>query len=106
MAKGTSANRSLPTSLAFQDLIGIGPVTFFSCRYFYVGNVVGVSPDGKWIEIEQTNVVYETGGFSDTQFSDAQPLWPDGSKVAAKWRLNTEAIESYGILDKEVAKKK
>lgn len=106
MAKGTSATRSLPDSMDFEALKGVGPVTFFSCRYFYVGNVVNVSPDGNWIEIEQTNVVYETGGFADTQFSDAQPLWPDQSKVASKWRLNTEAIESYGILDKEVVKKK
>ncbi len=100
MAKGTNV-RSLPSTMDWKDLQGLR-VTFFSCRYFYNGIVSAVSADGTWIEISECNVVYETGGFADNQFSDAQSLWPAKSAVDAKWRLNTEAIESYGILDKEV----
>lgn len=97
--------KSLPKSVNLKDLIGSGcVVTFLSCRYFYVGEVSGISDDGKWIEIEGkrgAHFVYETGNFTEEAFADAQSLWKDASFTRKAWRIATDGIESYGVLDKE-----
>lgn len=47
-------------------------VTFFCGVYIYTGTLVGVSNEA--VALEGTQIVYETGSFSDAKWKDAQGL--------------------------------
>ena len=74
----------------------------YGADYAYCRELVTVNDAAGTLVVGQILGQVTAGG----KFKRAVEAAVDGSKVAAKWRLNTEAIESYGILDKEVAKKK
>ncbi len=64
-------------------------VTLFCLNYIYTGKLIGVND--KFVLLEKASVVYETGAFSEKQWKDAQAL-------PGNWYVQTECIESYGIL--------
>ena len=65
----------------------IGKKLAFQCaRYIYFGKVVKVNET--FIELDDAQTIYETGGFSNTSASDAQDM-PKG-----KTYLMRQAIES------------
>ncbi len=63
-------------------------VTFFCLNYIYHGKLIGVNTND--LILEDAFVVYDTGAFDKTGFTDAQ-------KLAKEWRLRTSVIESYGV---------
>jgi len=67
-------------------------VTFWCGVYIYTGKLVGVSDT--CVKLEDAKVVYETGAFSIKQWGDAQSL-------SAAWYIQTAAIESFGVMNKE-----
>lgn len=64
-------------------------VTFFCLNYIYHGKLIGVNE--KDVLLENAYLVFETGGFEEKGFKDAQFL-------ADEFRLRTATIESYGVL--------
>lgn len=64
-------------------------VTLFCSSYFYTGRLVGVNDT--FVKLEDPSVVYETGPFTDKSWKDAQKLPND-------WYVQTQSIESFGIL--------
>lgn len=72
----------------FESLLG-ERITLFCLNYIYTGNLVGVNET--YLLLEDAAVVYETGPFDDMKWKDAQSL-------PRKWRVQIEAIESWGIL--------
>lgn len=65
-------------------------VTFFCCRYFYTGKLVGVN--NTCVELENPKVVYETGSYDSKDWQDAQSL------PHKTYFIQTAAIESFGII--------
>lgn len=63
-------------------------VTFFCMNYIYHGKLIGVNTTD--ILIENGHIVYVTGAFTQTAFSDAQ-------LVSKELRIRTAAIESYCV---------
>ena len=63
--------------------------TFFCAVYIYTGDVVGVNTT--CVKLENPQIVYETGAFSDAKWKDAQSL-PNTIY------LQTAMIESFGIV--------
>lgn len=63
-------------------------VTVWCLNYIYAGKLMGVNEHD--IILSEPKVVYETGNFDTTGFSDAQNL------PASEWRIKTRCIESYG----------
>jgi hypothetical protein len=72
----------------FEALLG-RRVTLFCMNYIYTGKLVGVN--GTCVKLEDAAIVYETGTFTDKNWSDAQAL-PNA------WYVQTSAIESFGLL--------
>jgi hypothetical protein len=64
-------------------------ITLMCGCYFYTGKLVGVNDT--CVKLEDAGVVYETGSFSDSSWKDMQELPND-------WYVQTQAIESFGIL--------
>ena len=64
-------------------------VTLMCVNYFYTGKLVGVNDS--CVRLDNPSIVYETGPWSDSNWSDAQPL-PNTIYV----RCN--AIEAFGVL--------
>jgi hypothetical protein len=64
-------------------------VTFFCMNYFYTGKLVGVNDT--CVKLESPKIVYETGAWSDKEWSDAQSL-PGALYV------QTHSIESFGVM--------
>ena len=64
-------------------------VTLFCCRYIYTGKLIGVNDD--CVLLTDAGIVYETGEFTNTAWSDHQKLPHD-------WYVTKGSIESYGIL--------
>ena len=64
-------------------------VTLLCVNYFYTGTLVGVNDT--CVKLESPKIVYETGPWSNKEWSDAQPLPGD-------IYVQTSAIEAFGVL--------
>ena len=64
-------------------------VTLFCARYIYTGKLVGVNES--CVLLEDAGIVYETGELTDKN-------WKDLQKFPHDWYVQTQAIESFGIL--------
>jgi hypothetical protein len=64
-------------------------ITIFCMNYIYTGKLVGVNE--RCLLLEDPQIVYETGPFSDKEWKDAQ-------KLPNNWYVATSSIESFGIL--------
>jgi hypothetical protein len=65
-------------------------VTFFCMNYIYAGELIGVNDD--CVLIKDPYIVYETGSFSDSSYSDEQSLKVD------EFYVMKNTIESFGVL--------
>ena len=65
-------------------------VTLFCMNYIYTGKLVGI--DHVQVKLDDAKIVYETGAFTDKEWTDAQPL-PNGT-----WYVRLATVESFGIL--------
>lgn len=63
-------------------------VLLFGLNYIYAGTLSGVND--KFVQLENAKIVYETGSFEKSGYTDAQSL---PGKV---WYVQLSAIESYG----------
>ena len=75
----------------FLSLLGQN-VEIFCGIYIYAGKLVGVN--STCIKLENPHIVYETGGFLDKKYKDAQPM---GRK---SHYISTGFIESFGASHK------
>lgn len=64
-------------------------VTLFCVNYIYTGVLTGVS--ATCVQLTDAALVFETGGFFDSQWKDAQKLPHD-------WYVQLSAVESFGII--------
>lgn len=64
-------------------------VTLFCMNYIYTGTLTGVNDT--CVLLTDAAIVYETGGFDEKNWKDAQKLPHD-------WYVQTAAIESFGKL--------
>ena len=71
-----------------KELIG-KRVTIFCAVYIYTGKLVDVTD--KYVKLEAASIVYETGGFDE-------PDWRDAQRLPNNWYVATNIIESFGIL--------
>lgn len=71
----------------FLSLLGKN-VEIFCGIYIYAGKLVGVN--SSCVKLANPHLVYETGGFLDKQYKDAQPLGREFHYVAST------LIESFG----------
>lgn len=62
-------------------------ICVISLNYIYTGKLVGVNDS--CIQLENPQIVYETGEWSATNWKDAQNL-------PSPWYLQTSTIESFG----------
>ena len=67
-------------------------IEIFCGVYIYAGKLVGVND--KCVKLENPHLVYETGGFLDKKYKDAQPMGREFHYVA------TGFIESFGVSHK------
>ena len=73
---------------AYEKLAG-EVITCFCMNYFYTGKLIGVNDT--CILLENPKIVYDTGSFSDSDWSDAQSL-PNDIYV------NIASIEAFGVI--------
>ena len=66
-------------------------VTLLCANYFYTGKLIGVNET--CVKLGDPKIVYETGAWSDSSWSDAQALPGDVY-------VQTAAIEAFGIMKK------
>ena len=71
----------------FLSLLGKN-VEIFCGVYIYAGKLVGVN--STCVKLSNPHLVYETGGFLDKKYKDAQPMGREFHYVA------TTLIESFG----------
>lgn len=64
-------------------------VTLFCMNYFYTGKLVGVNDT--CVKLDSPKIVYDTGEWSNSEWSDAQAL--PGSLY-----VQTHSIESFGVM--------
>lgn len=64
-------------------------VTFFCANYIYTGKLVGVNTT--CVLLEEPKIVYETGAFTS-------PSWKDAQALPNSLYIQTNAIESFGII--------
>jgi hypothetical protein len=64
-------------------------VLLMCAGYFYEGELVGVNDT--CVKLNDPGIVYETGTFSDSNYSDLQKLHSDS------WYVQTGLIESFGL---------
>lgn len=64
-------------------------VLLFCLNYFYAGKLTGVNQT--FVKLEDAKIVYETGDFAKSGYTDAQKL------PGSAWYVQTSAIESFGI---------
>ena len=64
-------------------------VTLFCQIYIYTGKLIGVNDS--YVKLQDAAIVFETGGFDSKDWKDAQ-------KMPHDWYVQTNAIESFGIL--------
>lgn len=67
-------------------------IEIFCGVYIYAGKLVGVND--KCVKLQNPHLVYETGGFLDKKYKDAQPMGREFHYVA------TGFIESFGVSHK------
>ena len=67
-------------------------IEIFCGVYIYAGKLVGVND--KCVKLSNPHLVYETGGFLDKKYKDAQPMGREFHYVAMGF------IESFGISHK------
>ena len=72
----------------FESLLG-DRILVMCANYFYSGMLVGVNDD--FILLKDPSIVYETGKWSESGYSNAEKLHVDF------WRVRIEFIESYGL---------
>ena len=65
-------------------------VTMVGIKKMYTGKVVGV--DDVQVKLDDAKIVYETGSFTEKEWTDAQPL-PNGT-----WYVRLATVESFGIM--------
>ena len=65
-------------------------VTLFCMNYIYTGKLVRV--DDVQVKLDDAKIVYETGSFTEKEWTDAQPL-PNGT-----WYVRLATVESFGIM--------
>jgi len=75
----------------FLSLLGQN-VEIFCGVYIYAGKLVGVNTT--CVKLANPHLVYETGGFLDKKYKDAQPMGREYHYVA------TTLIESFGVSHK------
>jgi len=63
-------------------------VMLFCSNYIYAGTVAEVT--ASYVKLTDACIVYETGAYTDVDYTDAQGL-PTGG-----WFVKTQAIESFG----------
>ena len=76
------------TGEGLEKLIG-ERITLFCINYIYTGKLIGVNTD--CVLLADPAIVYETGGFTEKSWKDAQDLPND-------WYVSIQSIESFGIL--------
>ena len=76
-------------SEGLESLLGQN-VTLFCMNYIYAGKLVGV--DDVQVKLDDAKIVYETGAFTEKEWTDAQSL-PNGT-----WYVRLATVESFGIL--------
>lgn len=64
-------------------------VLIFCLNYIYTGKLVGVNQT--FVKLEGARLVYETGSFDKSGYTDAQKL------PGASWYIQISAIESFGL---------
>ena len=64
-------------------------ITLFCANYIYTGKLVGVN--NSCVKLSSAKIVYETGAFTEKEWSDAQPLPND-------LYVQLGLIESFTIL--------
>ena len=64
-------------------------VTLFCMNYFYTGKLVGVN--ATCVLLDDPKIVYETGSWSEKEWSDAQSL-------PSSLYVQVSSIESFGIM--------
>lgn len=72
----------------FESLLG-ERITLFCMNYIYTGDLVGVN--STYLLLENAAIVYETGPLTDS-------AWKDAQKLPNSWRVQINAIESWGLL--------
>ena len=65
-------------------------VTLLCMNYFYAGKLTGVND--AFVQLQDPQIVYDTGDWSNKKWADAQTLPTEYLYV------NTSSIESYGVL--------
>lgn len=90
--------KKLPTQVIEVDNEGLisllgKQVTLFCLNYIYTGTLEGVNE--KVVKLNKAAIVYETGGFNDSEFKDAQKLPND-------LYVSIAAIESFTILKAKI----
>jgi len=88
-ANGTSVPAGTAATEGLESLLGQN-VTLFCMNYIYTGKLVGI--DDVQVKLDDAKIVYETGAFTDKEWTDAQPL-PNGT-----WYVRLATVESFGIL--------
>lgn len=64
-------------------------VTLYCCRFFYTGELIGVSDD--CVVLKGGGIVYDTGDFKDKE-------WKNYQKLPHDWCVARQSIESFGIM--------
>ncbi len=76
------------TDEGLESLMG-ETVTLFCMNYFYTGQLVGVNDT--CVKLDSPKIVYDTGDWSNKEWSDAQSL--PGSLY-----VQVSSIESFGVM--------
>ena len=71
----------------FEALLG-EHVLLFGLNYIYAGKLSGVN--STFVQLEDAKIVYETGSFDKSGYTDAQKL------PGKTWNVQLSAIESFG----------
>ena len=72
----------------FEGLMG-ETVTLFCMNYFYTGRLVGVNE--LCVKLDSPKIVYDTGSWSESNWSDAQSL--PGSIY-----VQVSSVEAFGVM--------
>lgn len=64
-------------------------VTLFGLNYIYTGTLAGVNTS--CVLLTDASIVYETGELTSK-------TWKDAQKLPGDWYVQTNAIESFGVL--------
>ena len=83
-------DKSSKSTNDFSDFLN-KQIVLFCCRYVYTGKLIEEKENS--LVLENPHIIYETGDFKDSGFSDCQSL------NCKKWSLSKQSIESYGILE-------